>query len=146
MRMQLCALATMVAVCSVGCGGSTSTSAPTVDLSGVAAGADLATPAGADLAASGGATTASVAVGPGIAYAPNSVTIARGGTVTWTWSGALMHSVTSGTCSTTCTADGKFTSAIQSSGTFSFTFSTSGDFPYFCMVHGAMMTGVVHVQ
>jgi plastocyanin len=137
MRMQLCALVAMLAVGSVGCGGSTSTSAPTQDLSSALPGADLTAPVGA---------TAGVAVGPGIAFSPSSVTIARGGTVTWTWSGSLMHSVTSGTCSGTCTADGTFTSVIQSSGNFQFTFNTAGDFPYFCMVHGAMMTGTVHVQ
>ena len=146
MRMQLCGLLTMLAVGSVGCGGSTSTSAPTGDLSGTVAGGDLATAKVGDMASAGGATTASVAVGPGIAFSPTSVTIARGGIVTWTWSGTLMHSVTSGTCSGSCTADGTFTSATQSSGTFKFTFNTSGDFPYFCMVHGSMMTGTVHVQ
>ena len=146
MRTQLCGLLTILAVCSAGCGGSSSTTAPTEDLSGTAAGGDLATAKTGDMATAGGATTASVSVGPGIAFSPTSVTIARGGVVNWTWTGGIMHSVTSGTCSGACTADGKFASATQASGTFSFTFNTSGDFPYFCVVHGSMMTATVHVQ
>ena len=140
MRMQLCGLMTMLAVGSVGCGGSSSsTTTPGNDLAMAAAG-------NSDMAGAGAGMTASVDVGPGISFSPASVTIARGGTVNWTWSGGIMHSVTSGTCSGTCTANGTFTSATQASGTFSFTFNTSGDFPYFCLVHGAMMTGTVHVQ
>ena len=138
MRMQLWGLVAVLAVGWAGCGGSSTTSAPTNDLSSVVPGSDLAT--------TSGATTAAVSVGPGIAFSPASVSIARGGTVTWTWSGGLMHSATSGTCSGTCTADGTFTSGIQASGTFQFTFNTAGDFPYFCLVHGAMMTGTIHVQ
>jgi plastocyanin len=144
--MQLCSLLTMLAIGSVGCGGSSTTTPPTDDLAATAGGQDLANAGSKDLATAAGAMTASVNVGPGISFSPSSVTIARGGTVTWTWSGGIMHSVTSGTCSGTCTADGKFTSSTQAGGTFQFTFDTSGDFPYFCLVHGAMMTATVHVQ
>ncbi len=92
-------------------------------------------------------STASVAVAPGIAFSPADVTILHGGTVTWTWSGGVSHSATSGTCvSTTCTPNGTFDSTIKSSGTFQFSFPTAGDFPYYCMVHGSMMTAIVHVQ
>lgn len=113
---------------------------------GGSSGADLSGQAGVDQGTGGGSMTASVDVGPGIAFSPTSTTIARGGTVTWTWSGGIPHSVTSGTCTSTCTADGKFTSTTQSSGTYSFTFATSGDYPYYCLVHGSMMTATVHVQ
>jgi plastocyanin len=153
MRMQLWAFlgVLVLAIVQVGCGGSGG-SQNSADLAvkagadlAVTPGADLAVKAGADLATSGGAT-ASVAVGPGISFSPASVTIASGGKVTWTWSGALPHSVTSGTCAGTCTPDGKFASTTQTSGTFSFTFPTAGDFPYYCVVHGSMMTATVHVQ
>ncbi len=139
MRVNSCAGLTILVLAVGGCGGSTPTSQPT-SVSG-----DMAIAMITDMAVGGGATNATVSVGPGIAFSPNSVTIARGGTVHWSWSGGLSHSVTSGTCSGTCTPDGKFTSVIQASGTFAFTFGTSGDFPYYCMVHGAMMTAVVHV-
>ena len=81
-------------------------------------------------------------------FAPPSVTITAGGTVTWTWSGAAPHNVTSDT--------GAFTaSATQSSGTFSQTFNTPGTYYYHCTIHGAAgngsslgsgMAGVVVVQ
>jgi plastocyanin len=76
----------------------------------------------------------------------------------WVWDGSP-HTVTSGSPGA---ADGKFcslpagtavtaaacnsTSYAQGTGaTYSFTFTSSGTFPYFCEVHGAMMTGSVVV-
>jgi plastocyanin len=34
----------------------------------------------------------------------------------------------------------------MSSGSFSHTFMTAGSFPYFCLVHGSAMTGMVVVN
>jgi plastocyanin len=84
--------------------------------------------------------TASVTVGPNgtLTYAPASVDIAAGGSVSWTWAGGLSHSVTSDT--------GAFGSSIQASGSFSHTFTTAGTFPYHCMVHGFVMAGTVVVH
>ena len=88
--------------------------------------------------------TAAVAVMDNF-YAPKNVTIAKGGKVTWTWSGSgsIPHSVTSGT---PAAPDSMFDRGIQMTGTFSFTFPNSGTFQYFCRVHLAAMTGTVTVQ
>jgi plastocyanin len=85
-------------------------------------------------------TTAAVTVGPGgtLSYAPQSVDIVAGGTVTWTWAGGLPHSVTSDT--------GLFDSGIKTTGTFTLTFPTAGTFPYHCSVHGLVMSGTVVVH
>jgi plastocyanin len=85
--------------------------------------------------------TAAVTVGPGtsLTFAPQTVDIAAGGTVTWTWGGNLTHSVTSDR--------GVFDSGVKMTGTFSFTFPTAGTFGYFCVVHGRnVMFGSVVVH
>jgi len=67
-------------------------------------------------------------------------TVAVGGSVTWTWSGSNSHSVRS-------TGSPSFTSsAIMTSGSYSFTFNTAGTYTYDCAVHGASMTGTVVVR
>lgn len=67
-------------------------------------------------------------------------TVAVGGTVTWTWTGSNTHSVQS-------TGSPSFTSsAIMTSGTYAFTFTTAGTYQYDCAVHGASMTGTVVVR
>ncbi len=67
-------------------------------------------------------------------------TIAAGGSVTWTWTGSNSHSVRSqGSPSFT-------SSAIMTSGSYSFTFNTAGTYTYDCAVHGASMTGTVVVR
>ncbi len=66
-------------------------------------------------------------------------TVAAGGKVTWIWGGTLDHSVQS-------TGSPSFTSSvIQTSGTYTFTFSTAGTYTYDCAVHGLAMTGKVVV-
>jgi plastocyanin len=69
-------------------------------------------------------------------------TIQAGETVLWTWNNGP-HSTTSGVC---CTADGIWNSGTKNSGTFQHTFPSAGSFPYFCVVHGTMMTGTVVVN
>jgi plastocyanin len=89
-----------------------------------------------------------VSVGPGgtNSFSPASVTITVGSTVTWNWATGT-HSVTQGSCSTSCTATtGGFDSGIKSSGSFSHVFPTAGTFSYFCLVHGALMQGTITVQ
>ena len=148
MTTRLCSSMAVLglALVQIGCGGSSGGGGGAGG--GTSSSGDLSVPksGGGDLATASGGMTASVDVGPGIAFSPTSTTIAVGGTVTWTWSGGIPHSVTSGTCASTCTADGKFTSTTQTSGTYSFKFDTAGDYPYYCLVHGAMMTATVHVQ
>src|SRR5262245_29293007 len=67
-------------------------------------------------------------------------TIAVGGKVTWTWRGAVNHSVQS-------TGSPSFTSsAIQATGTYQRTFNAAGSYHYDCAVHGATMTGIIVVK
>jgi plastocyanin len=72
----------------------------------------------------------------------NVTTIHAGQTVTWVWVSGT-HSTTSGAC---CTANGTWDSGVMSGGSFSHTFGGTGSFPYFCTVHGSLMTGTVVVN
>ena len=56
--------------------------------------------------------------------------------MTWTWTGANMHSTTSG---------GNWDSGIQASGTFAHTFNSAGTFNYLCTVHPFMTASVTVV-
>ena len=55
----------------------------------------------------------------------------------------IPHTTTSGNC---CTPSGLWDSGLQTSGAFARQFPTPGTFPYFCAVHGSMMTGTVVVN
>ena len=70
--------------------------------------------------------------------------IAVGGAATWTWdanSGAYGgHSVQS------LGSVGFASSAVQSSGTYSVTFTTPGTYQYDCAVHGTAMSGTIVVR
>lgn len=85
--------------------------------------------------------TATVHVGNngGFTYSPTPQTIAVGDTVHWVWDGSF-HSVTSGSCSPTCTPDGKWTdSGINNAGfTFDVTFTQTGTYNYYCTNHGQL--------
>ena len=106
------------------------------------AGQDLASAAPADMVTAPAPMTAAISVRDNF-FTPADVTIARGGTVTWTWAGANPHTVTSGSG----TPSGMFDSGVRTAGTFSFTFPSAGSFTYYCMVHGfAVMHGTVTVQ
>jgi plastocyanin len=70
-------------------------------------------------------------------FSPSSVTIAVGGTVTWTNNDGMPHNVTS--------SSGSFKSANFSSGTYTFTFTTAGTYNYVCTLHGGM-SGTIIVQ
>jgi plastocyanin len=85
-------------------------------------------------------------------FAPAEVTIHVGQSVHWVWSNGK-HNVVSGTGGN---ADGKFCNGgnqgcddaplKKAPYTYDFTFTTAGDYPYFCSPHYAMgMKGVVHV-
>ena len=83
-------------------------------------------------------------------FDPASVLLASGGTVTWNWVGSG-HSVTSmGTPSFSPSAP-----VSNAPHTLVVTFSTAGDYDYYCTVHGvsndpyngaAPMTGVIQVH
>jgi plastocyanin len=92
---------------------------------------------GAASAASG--CTPSAAVGtPNTAAAiadnvfnPASVTVAKGGTVTWTNGGSNPHTVTAD--------DSSFDSCnLQGGATFTMKFDTAGAFPFHCKIHSSM--------
>lgn len=94
------------------------------------------------------AATVNVTVGPGLTFTPNSVTVAPGDTVQWNFAFGFPHTTTSDRT----TAAEVWNSGIRSSGSFSHTFTTAGDWPYFCSLHslpaflgGTSMNGVVHV-
>ena len=69
-------------------------------------------------------------------FDPEAATVATGGTVTWTWGGAVDHNVTfsSGPSSPT-----------QTTGTFERTFNDTGVFDYQCSIHGSSMSGTITV-
>jgi plastocyanin len=69
-------------------------------------------------------------------FGPATVTVAVGGTVTWTNNGPSTHTVTAD--------DGTFDSGNLSTGkTFSQTFDTAGTFPYHCSIHPFMKATVI---
>ncbi|MEY2501752.1 MAG: hypothetical protein QOI07_2086 [Verrucomicrobiota bacterium] len=85
------------------------------------------------------AATFDVDVAPGglMTYAPSQLSIGVGDTVVWTWRQGN-HTVTA--------IGGAFNSNVKISGsTFSHTFPAAGNFPYYCTVHGILMSGNIDV-
>jgi plastocyanin len=121
------------ALCASGC--DDDSSPPAFDLSALLTG-DLAIHTTGDAA-----TNASVDVTDDF-YAPSNVTISKGGTVTWTWRGSELHTVTSDASSTEMFDS----SPAQKTGTFMHTFNNAGAFSYHCTIHSAQQTGVITVQ
>jgi plastocyanin len=86
-----------------------------------------------------------------IAFTPTRVEVPAGSTVTWRQDDVATHTVTSGRTqqsggTVTATPDGTFDSGNISKGqNFQFTFAAPGEFPFFCAVHPATMTGVIAV-
>jgi plastocyanin len=77
-------------------------------------------------------------------FIPHEVKVTVGGTVTWSNDDSAAHTVTGGHMPEG--PSGKFDSSLFMGGnTFSHTFDTSGEYPYYCMVH-PWMTGVVIVE
>jgi len=97
----------------------------------------------------GGGPVGAVTLGPGIQFvsshngSQNSAvdTIPVGGTVTWTWTGSLPHSVKSVGSSPFSSSDIK-----TGSGTYAVKFTVPGTYQYDCAVHGTAMTGTIVVQ
>jgi plastocyanin len=83
------------------------------------------------------AASKSVSVGDNF-YAPETVTINVGDTVTWNNDGAAEHSATAD--------DGSFdTGTFPGGQSRSETFTSAGTIPYFCTVHGQAQSGTVRV-
>ena len=84
-------------------------------------------------------------------FQPDELTVAAGTTVTWTNDDAILHTVTSGTSvkkddfgNYAITPDGRIDGTLADKGqTFSFTFTTPGDYAYFCSRHNNMTARVV---
>ena len=68
-------------------------------------------------------------------FAPRTVTVAAGDTVTWTFRGSVVHNV----------SGPGFSSKFLKSGTFEHTFEKPGSFNYVCTIHSGM-TGKVEVE
>ena len=81
--------------------------------------------------------TASVAATSGSQFSPAEVTVARNGSVTWTF--AIEHNVTFDTANSPANIGNTTT------GSVSRTFPTAGRFAYHCTIHGGM-NGAVVVQ
>lgn len=72
----------------------------------------------------------------GFKFTPQSVTVAPGTTVTWRNNDEDPHTITS--------TDGAFgSSALESAGRFSYTFTKPGRYQYFCKLHPHMRAEVV---
>ena len=71
-------------------------------------------------------------------FTPATLTVPAGTTVTWTNKDGTLHTVTSTT--KVFASDG-----LDQGGTFSYTFTTPGTYPYSCKLH-PQMTGTVTVQ
>ncbi len=126
----------LLALAPLGCDDDTSAMRP--DLS-VASTADMASRVDMTTTSTADAgLTAAVIIRDNF-FAPASVTVAVGGTVTWTWAGANPHTTPSDT--------GEWDSSpSKTPGTFPHPFPTAGTFPYHCLVHGTTMGGTVIVR
>jgi plastocyanin len=74
----------------------------------------------------------------GFKFSESSVTIRVGTTVTWTNNDDGEHTVTSD--------DVAFNSSLTDGGTFSFTFTETGEFPYHCEIHRSMKAKIIVVE
>jgi plastocyanin len=123
MRFSLALVALLLGI-SLGCGGSTpsTTTSPSTPA-----------PSGTAVSIVVGARTLTTT-----AYSPNPVTVAVGGTVTWTNNDSITHTSVSDT--------GVWNSGgIGAGQSFSQTFSTAGTYPYHCSIHPGMV-GTITVQ
>jgi len=71
----------------------------------------------------------------GFAFNPNQPSVAKGATITWSNDDGTTHTVTSGVPGT---PSGKFDQRVEPGTMFSFTFSESGTYEFFCNIHNSM--------
>ncbi len=92
-------------------------------------------------------TGAGMVVMRNLAFNPAMITIHVGQTVMWRNDDGVQHTATSGSCSNgVCTPLPGWDSGILNPGqSFSQQFTTTGTFPYYCRIHGAMMQGTIVV-
>jgi plastocyanin len=97
-------------------------------------------------------TTNVVLLNPDLTFAPSTISVPAGTTVTWEWNsctGGAGGSGGYGTCishSVVFDDGSNISSVVQDSGTFTRNFATVGTFKYHCGVHGASMSGEVVVH
>lgn len=92
---------------------------------------------------SGGPGTNGVLI-KSMAFTPSTITVAAGTTITWTNNDSVSHTVTSDT-GLFDSGSMSSTGASGSGGSYSYTFTTAGSFPYHCTIHPSM-TGTVIVN
>jgi plastocyanin len=132
--------ATSVALvmCVLGCGGG-------------GGGGPASPPPSGGTGGTGGSTSADITV-QNNSFSPSSTTVPVGTTVTWTWNSCTGDGYGGQMCtdhSIVFDDGGRTNAPLQSSGTFSSTFSTAGTYSYHCSVHGsttAGMRGTITVQ
>ena len=88
----------------------------------------------------GGTTTANMVVIKGFAFSPSLLTVKKGTKVTWVNNDGPAHTVTATDNGNTFNSG-----TINPGGSYSFTFTTTGDFNYNCSIHPQML-GSVHVE
>ena len=141
-RLALAAAAwALVALAGFGCNsGDDDFTLVEVDMS-AAVPADLGTDQGPSEPDDAGARV-TVSIGPGgkNAFAPQTVFIPAGGSVTWVWVTGV-HGVVSDDSPAAFPA-----SPTQDGGRYTVSFPTPGQYGYHCAVHGTMMSGVVVVE
>ena len=74
-----------------------------------------------------------------MAFTPSQITIAKGGTVTWTNNDTTAHTVTDDLSNVGGPASG----TIDPGKTYSFTFNKTGSFQYHCSIHSYMRGTIV---
>lgn len=87
----------------------------------------------------GGPATSATVTAPGLTFSPQTVTLAKNGSVTWTF-GSVAHGVVFDTPN----APAGIASCSNCSNTEPF--PTTGTFEYHCTVHGVSMAGTITVQ
>jgi plastocyanin len=97
---------------------------------------------GGGAAAGGGAKTAKVSL-KNIAFNPKDVSVAKGGTITWTNNESVPHDVTKDSGPGPDFSSGK--GNLQQGDTYKQTFNTPGTINYVCTIH-PNMTGTITVK
>lgn len=88
-----------------------------------------------DITFGSGSSTHPDCVSTNSCYYPNPLIISRGDTVTWTNKDALRHTVVSGTPTGDVAGTIFDSKVIEQGQTFKFTFTKTGTYDYFCVLH-----------